>query len=363
MARGYIRIKPFGGLFFGKGRPFNMGDETWTEAELLPPPGVVWGALFSQLWYRDNHTPLESLKIGKIMVMGENVTQLYLPAPLDIFSSGENRYHHKFYWQDKEDFLHWNSDKNVLLKPETEEDVESPEQELLSASSLKAYAGADKIFDVKTSHLNNLVKGEFKIGIARSEETRVVKESLLYTVNLAHLGEEHAFLVEAEYSSNFPEEGIMKMGGEGKLVHFKVIEESSELGQSLKTALSLPEPEDQVGFFKLYLTAPAPLNAGGIPRFLEDKPFSVEAGVTGKPQLFGGFDLDLRRPKPKELLAPAGSVYILEYRGDSGRCTVGEAKKSLRNSINSNELDQKELLQDNVYGNGLNQFEIFPYYG
>lgn len=348
MERGYIKIKPFGGLFFGKGRPFNMGDETWTEAELLPPPGVVWGALFSQLWYRDNHTPLDSLKIGKIMVMGENITQLYLPAPLDIFSAGNNKYHHQFYWQDKEDFLHWKDNKNVLLKPETEEDVESPEQELLSVGSLKAYAGADKIFEAKTSHLNDLIKGEFKIGIARSEETRVVKEGLLYTVNLAHLGEEYAFLVEAEYSSNFPEEGIMKMGGEGKLVHFKVIEESSEFGRSLNTALRLPEPEEQVGFFKLYLTTLAPLNADGIPRFLEGKPFSVEAGVTGKPQLFGGFDLDLRRPKPKELLAPAGSVYILEYRGDKGRCTVGEAKKSLGYGI---------------YGNGLDQFEIFPYYG
>lgn len=348
MERGYIRIKPFGGLFFGKGRPFNMGDETWTEAEFLPPPGVVWGALFSQLWYRDKDTPLDSLKIGKIMLIGNNITQLYLPAPFDIFSAGETKYHHNFYWQDEKDFLHWNGNKNVLLKPGTEEDVESPEHELLSVSSLNAYAGADKTFDVKTGPLNDLVKGEFKIGIARSEETRVVKEGLLYTVNLAHLDEEYAFLIEAEYSSNFPAEGIMKMGGEGKLVHFKVIGESSDLGQSLNTALRLPEPKEEVGFFKLYLTTSAPLNIDGIPRFLDDKPFKVEAGVTGKPQLFGGFDLDLRRPKPKELLVPAGSVYILEYRGDSGWCTVRRAK---------------ELLGYGVYGNGLDQFEIFPYYG
>ncbi len=347
--RGYIRITPLDGLFFGKGRPFNMGDDTWTDADLLPQPGVVWGAIFSQLWYRDENTPLDALKIGRIMLMGENLTQLYLPAPLDIFNTDDGAlYHHKFHWQEDEKYTHWAKGKNVLLKPETDEMVEPSEQMLISVSSLRNYLGADREFSVKTEAIETHIKTEFKIGISRDPVLRVADEGLLYTVQLAQLKHGYSLIVEAEYPETLPTEGILKIGGEGKMARFEVWGEMSKHGQALSRSLTLPLPNVQVGFFKIYLTTPAQLNKDGLPAFLDGKPFSIEAGVTGKPYLSGGFDLKAGRPKPKAMLTPAGSIYILEYTGDGGRCTAQQAKDLIGYGLNAQ---------------GFNQFEIMPYYG
>ncbi len=347
--RGFIKITPFDGLFFGKGRPFNMGDDTWTEADLLPQPGVVWGAIFSQLWYRNRDTKLDALKIGRIMLMGENVTQLYLPAPLDMFQTDDGTmYHHQFYWQEDEHYIHRAVDKNVLLKPFTNETVEPAEQMLISVGSLKEYAGADKIFSCKMEPVNKHIKTEFKIGISRNSTTRVADEGMLYTVHLAHLKEGYSLVVEAEYPEHLPSEGILKLGGEVKLARFQVLEPDAQEGRDIQQALTLPTSSEVVGFFKVYLTTPAPLNNKGFPIFLENKPFSIEAGVTGKPYPAGGFDLKAVRPKPKAMLAPAGSVYIVEYTGNTGKCTPQDAKDLIGNGLNTQ---------------GFNQFEIIPYYG
>ncbi|MCS6930251.1 MAG: hypothetical protein NZM43_12250 [Saprospiraceae bacterium] len=348
-AQKYICITPLDGLFFGKGRPFNMGEDTWTDADLLPQPGVVWGALFSQLWYRDRSTPLDALKIGRIFLMGENLTQLFLPAPLDIFQTDHGALcHHRFFWQDEKKYLLRAEGKNVLLKPETDEEVEPSEQKLMSVGSLRDYLGADRWFSAKIEAVDTYVKTELKIGLSRDPDRRAAAEGMLYTIRLSQLAPGYRFVVEADCSETLPEEGILKIGGEGKMAHFEVWSNTSEKGRVLKQMLSVSPPDDEVSFFKIYLTSPAPLNRQGYPAFLDGKPFTVEAGVTGKPYLSGGFDLKAGRPKPKVMLAPAGSVYILEYTGDEGRCTAQKAKEYIGCGLNTR---------------GFNQFEITPYYG
>ncbi|MEQ8704128.1 MAG: type III-B CRISPR module-associated protein Cmr3 [Phaeodactylibacter sp.] len=348
MATGYLQITPFDGLFFGKGRPFSIGDESWTEAELLPPPGVVWGALFSQLWYRDNNTPLDALKIGRIMLLGENVTQCYLPAPLDIFIEDEvRRHHHNFYWQDDHGFLTKREEQNVLLKPLTDEKVELPEGYLLSVGSLEAYMGAHEDFNtLELSNVQEIVGQEFKIGIGRDAHRRTAEEGKLYTVHFSHLQPGYCLLVEAEYPDDYPDSGILKLGGEGKMAHFEKVE--AQTAADVKAVLAPRLPEGKSDFFKLYLTSPAYLDKQGHPVFLGNKPFRVEGGVTGKPYLLGGFDYKQRRPKPMHYVAPAGSVYILEYKGNAGPISTQQAQS---------ELGYGE------YSRGYNQFEIIPYYG
>jgi CRISPR-associated protein Cmr3 len=348
MATGYLKITPFDGLFFGKGRPFSIGDESWTEAELLPPPGVVWGALFSQLWYRDNNTPLDALKIGRIMLLGENVTQCYLPAPLDIFMEEEaRRYHHNFHWQDEHGFVTKRERQNVLLKPLTNEKVELPEGYLLSVNSLEAYMGAYEDFNtLELSKVQEIVGQEFKIGIGRDAHRRTAEEGKLYTVHFSHLRPGYCLLVEVEYPDDYPDSGILKLGGEGKMARFKKIK--AQAAEELRAALAPRLPEWKSDFFKLYLTSPAYLDEQGHPAFLEKKPFRIEGGVTGKPYLLGGFDYKLRRPKPMRYVAPAGSVYILEYTGNSGSISIQQAQS---------ELGYGE------YGQGYNQFEIILYDG
>ena len=64
----YMQIKPTDSLFFGTGKPFNAGADSWTDSSFLPNPSVIWGALFSVL-YRDGKvktTEKEKLKIKNI---------------------------------------------------------------------------------------------------------------------------------------------------------------------------------------------------------------------------------------------------------------------------------------------------------
>jgi CRISPR-associated protein Cmr3 len=348
MAKGYIQISPLDGLFFGKGRPFNMGDDSWTEAEPLPPPGVIWGALFSQLWYRDCNTPENVLKTGKTVIMGKNLTQLYLPSPLDIFQYDGGAAHHTFYWQEDHSFITGRAGQNVLLKPYTDEQVENPEGYLLSVGSLSAYANARQAFtNVQVSPLDDIIGNEFKVGIGRREDLRTAEEGKLYVVNLTQFKLGYSLLTEAEYPDNFPESGILKIGGEGKIASFKRIDEKSNQGVAISQALAPAISDAAAHFFKLYLTTPAPLNHQGLPSLLADKPFRAEAGVTGKPYSLGGFDYKAKRPKPKSLVAPAGSIYILEHKGD-GPISTKQAQK---------------LLSYRQYNKGINQFEIFPYHG
>lgn len=346
MAKGYIQISPLDGLFFGKGRPFSMGDDSWTEAELLPPPGVVWGALFSQLWYRDKNTSVDTFKTGKTLIMGENLTQLYMPAPLDVFQHDGGSTHHSFYWQEDHGFITGRADQNVLLKPQTNESVESPEGCLMSAGSLSAYAD-QRFRDVQISSLDQIASSEYKIGIGRNEDLRTAEDGKLYIVNLTQLKPGYSLLTEAEYPDDFPQTGILKMGGEGKMASFMRIDEQDTQGGYIQKALTPEIPDTPTHFFKLYLTTPAPLDARGLPIFLADKPFRVEGGVTGKPYALGGFDYKAKRPKPKSMVAPVGSVYILEYMGN-GAISALTAQK---------------LTGYAQYNNGINQFEIFPYHG
>jgi CRISPR-associated protein Cmr3 len=349
MGLGYIKITPFDGLFFGKGRPFSMGDESWTEARLFPSPAVIWGALFSQLWYQDNNTPLDVFRIGKIMLLGENISQCYLPAPLDIFKADEQYFHHNFIWQEDEQFLTAREEQNVLLSPTTDDQIKLPDDTFINAASLQRYADSHLDFQgISLIPMQQLIGQENKIGIGRDTKRKAAEEGKMYFVSLSHLVSGYSFVVEAEFPDSFPKSGVMKLGGEGKMAQYHRIDEHDKGAQAIRNSLQIQVSSTPVNFFKLYLTSPSPLDENGLPSFLKNSGFRIEAGVTGKPYLLGGFDYKYRRPKPKRLCAPAGSVYILEYTSDADGITPDDAKK---------ELNQKS---SNI---GFDQFEIIPYDG
>lgn len=364
MATGYLKITPFDGLFFGKGRPFSIGDESWTEAELLPPPGVVWGALASQLFYTNGGKPPkpEDFKIGPPILMGEQETfsSLMVSAPLDIFLTDEGKkYHHAFFWQrnditDKSEvpLFMTHQGQNVLLRPHTKEEVELPEQRLISWGDLyEAYISetAKMEFGLSLSSLTNSVDTEYKIGIKRSEDTRSAEEGKLFTVQFSHLKPGMSFLVPYENKTGtaFPESGVLKLGGEGKLAAYRHIASNSLLLEQMEYRQKrLEEDETPYSFFKLLALMPLPLDENGGLQLPDNNGLQVLGGVTGKPILVGGFDYDKRRPKPLKYYAPAGSVWIL-----------GSEKKAAIKSIQETLTTLMAQEEPSRFGS----FQLFPY--
>lgn len=368
MERGYIKIKPFGGLFFGKGRPFNMGDETWTEAELLPPPGVVWGVLASQLYYTNGHIPPkpEKFKIGPPMLLGRDNTfsSLCLPAPLDIFiSPDEEKYHHTFDWQrenteDKKETPGFINHQNarVLLAPHTLQEVESPEKQLIAWGDLfEGYISeTSKVsFNFSLKSIDQAIATEFKIGIGRDPATRTAEESKLFTVQLSHLIEDGAILVEYknQTGSSLPKNGLVKMGGEGKMAAYEQMPEKSVLVQEIEKRKAAWESDKGThDFFKAVALMPLPLNENGLPIALQHSGFEILGGVTGKPAGIGGFDYKERRPKPLKQYAPAGSVWVLWAK--SGSYTAADVHSQLK-KLNE---------EGDIVNPFMNAFQIFPYH-
>lgn len=361
MATGYLKITPFDGLFFGKGRPFSIGDESWTEAELLPPPGVVWGALASQLYYTNGGKPPEpeNFKIGPPILLGrqETFSSLRVPAPLDIFLTADGtKYHHALYWQ-RDDITDQGEapkymahhGRNALLRPHTLEEVELPEQQLIAWGDLYgAYVSetAKKEFALSLSSLAGSVDTEYKIGIQRSEDTRSAEESKLFTVQFSHLKPGMSILVayENNTATAFPESGVLKLGGESKLAAYQHLSADSTLLSEMERRRQHVEGGETVyRFFKLLALMPLPLDQnGGLP-LPADSGLQVLGGVTGKPVLVGGFDYDKRRPKPLRYYAPAGSVWIL---GANKKMTVQSA--------------QEKLIKQTEPGR-FGSFQLFPY--
>ena len=120
------------------------------------------------------------------------------------------------------------------------------------------------------------------------------------------------FTVDFELSDNLtaPDNGFMKLGGEAKLSHF-IIEND--------TPLPIPKPEfsESDEFFKVYLATPAIFendkNGLSLPTFLNDKAELI-ACCTGKPIYVGGFDMAENKPKTMQRAVPAGSVYYFKTK-------------------------------------------------
>ncbi len=134
--------------------------------------------------------------------------------------------------------------------------------------------------------LTDFYKSESRTGIAL-ESNRKVRESHLYTFNHVRLNPDVELLFGISHESQilFAKKGILQLGGEQRLGHYKTID------------LNFHETDDQNGLFMTLSAAPC-------------KEFdTTELAATGKIQYIGGWDMKKRFHKPSCAFYPAGSVF------------------------------------------------------
>lgn len=335
-----IRIKPFDTLFFRDGKPFSMGNEVWASGLFPPPPSVIYGALRTAYFANNpaevvkangKDDPTAMLDIRRLAVaIGDSV---YYPAGQDLLVKMDTNQREQYLsfptpttLISASPFHSQKLSKRYILSTGNTAFLQTTERgSLFSGDELKKYLSPARqkgrdLFDLKRT--TEYLSTDPKTGIGRSRHTGVVKEGLLYRVEMVRLATRSqtdiSLVVEFEGLS-IPSKGMLKLGGEGKAAAYEIVDTDT-------LDMGVPEVSLKLPFFKLYLTTPAIFSQGWIPQGLSPEtlkgkingiPIRLIGASVDKPIYSGGFDIKSRRFKPMKRAVSAGTVYFCELLENS----------------------------------------------
>jgi len=319
-----ININPLDTLFFRDGKPFSIGEETWADGIFPPSPSVFYGALRTAYFAEHmkelseankENDPTKNLKISFICYKKE--VNYYFPVPLDLVTDTRDSCNvFPLKLKNFPDLASSSPTTSILISSgEIFQEVENITDGLLKHNSLEKYLSVeDSKFEV--INLNKHITLEPKIGIGRNNETHSSEEGLLYRVGMKRIT---GITIILEFNGlEIPEKGILKFGGEGKLIRY----------DRENDVISIKPPKIEGKMFKIYLATPAFFAKGWIPSWIdEDTLEGIIPGTgckvrlitcaMGKTFRLGGFDMKERKAKPMRTAIPAGSVYYFECKQGS----------------------------------------------
>jgi CRISPR-associated protein Cmr3 len=338
MSKQYIHIKPLDTLFFRGGKPFEMTEESWVEPSLLMPyPTVFWGALFTTLLYEKKVTlnDKESLKIKSTYLYNHIDKKILTPAPLDLFYEEDND---SFFPEKYEDISISSHKLNSFAVPDINKKVESSENLFININDLASSYYARNPNRTTVFYPQEFALNSPKIGIARNKTTRTVAESHLYKIEMIELAENWGYLVECETEHEFSD-GILKLGGEGKLASYTKIEKPKFLEEVFNNLQTLGKSD----YHKIYIQSPTFWESGDALNELQN--LNLLSASIGKCQAVGGFDFVSKSPKKMLKAIPSGSVYLFK------NSNLEELRTAFLSYIQSNSLNT----------NGFGNFQIIPF--
>jgi len=333
-----IKITPLDTLFFRDGRPFTSGDDNWAYNIFPPLPSTVYGAMrtayiaqrgglsaFMQGEMKDAIGTADGP--GAFAIRGVFVVQGYnllVPAPLDTLIHRHKNGKRLGVLRLEEgigpmiDNL-WLSHR--LNEPGWEE-VEIPDKVFIEQFTLKDYLSGGK-GPFTFVRQNELIKREDKIGIERSRQTHTAAEGMLYQAGMLRLVNNVALAADYTGLDDFPQSGIMRLGGEAKAARYEEAPQFGQLGLGPDELRKLWKADSVI---KLYLATPAIFKKGWLPEGIDEMTGIWEidgislrllTAAVASPINVGGWDLAHRRPKPMHKAVPAGSVYYFKVeKGD-----------------------------------------------
>ncbi len=319
-----IEINALDTLFFRDGRPFERGDENWATGTFPPMPSVIYGALRTA-YLGENPNGIdqaikttEALKIKNIFLKTDTIA---FPIPLDLvyYKSIENQATANFLKLQKKDFISNNQTDWVLKTDKLSKVEELGSKALLKMGNFIKYLNAtSETTTIEFQKLSSFLTLEPKTGIGRNNQTSTTETGLLYRAGMQRLewcnedlskaSNQIKFVVEFE-DLTLKESGFFKLGGENKVINYKLFGNSTEV----------PLPNLDKPYFKIYLATPAIFKKDNLPEWLKvGKKNAVEVKLLtcaiGKSILIGGFDMQKKSPKPMFKAVPAGSVYYIQTK-------------------------------------------------
>ena len=318
----YIQIKPTDSLFFGSGKPFNAGSDSWTDSLFLPNPSVIWGALFSLLHkeeiaqkgtnFRTTQEQREKLKIKNIYLYNEEQTTILVPAPLDIFVDSEGKRYKGEYID--VDFI--SNYELPVINMVDGVDVKPLENSFIEINSLYQHYVKKSFKSLILYDFSKVFVADYKIGIEIDKQRGIAEKNHLYRIDLTQFKKEWSFLIEYESDIEFNQKGILKLGGESKTAFYQKVNEPIGL-QSMKLfkKQTFEQLKDE-DFVKVFFKTPVYFREGWRP-----KQSGLVCANIGKLISIGGFDMEKNSKnenpiKEMKKYIPAGSIFVFEKDRD-----------------------------------------------
>jgi len=234
-------IKPYDVLFFGSGKPFNLGD---VAVSIFPPfPHTLAGAISSRITINN---PLK--RIFGPFLFNQKESKLYFPKPADIYGERKSKSSNKIFTltplkEDLHIFNHENTNMpegiNELTVFYGKEDVESFVG-YISQKGLSDWLKGKSIDPSEIKKNEDIFGYENRLGIFQNTDTHTVtQENGLYRIEMVRLKDEWKLLCWVEFSDVVDKDKVMtafksnpkvlKLGGEMKTAQYDLEEDESIL--------------------------------------------------------------------------------------------------------------------------------------
>ncbi len=313
-----ISISAIDTLFFRDGRPFSMGEESWARGLFPPLPSVFSGLVRTAFMCSQSLAVEEVLqKTTGLSIQAALLSdgrQLLLPMPKSLlpYESGGRIELQALHLVPHDGLSSYSLP--MLLESPRDGKIAKASFSFLEEEAFKKYLAGEEIVPYSDTAAEAM-STEPKVGIGRDKSTHIVRESMLYRVNMERMespdGQKRLFFIIGFDGLNIPPSGIIRMGAEGKTVQY----------HSLEKPFDIPLPEISRPLLKLFLATPAQFEGGWRPAWLpadgswgnwQGRKVRLLAAAVDKPLAAGGFDLETGTPKPMYKAVAAGSVYYLQ---------------------------------------------------
>lgn len=332
----HLLLKPLDVWLFRDGRPFNR-EIDHRAASLFPPlPTVIQGAIrthyieqngglsaylagklpeVERVVGKKGAPPPDSFRLSGPFVVREQDKRLirYFPLPGHAYQDG-NSYRLLKPSHREEIVTNLNTSLQLLwmqADPTKQADDEGgrwlPEQILQTLLTRQELPD-----DTDLIKGNTLFQREHRLGIDRLDESLSSEEGAIYQVEFIRPCPDMGLYVAIEGISDWPQSGILRLGGEGRLATYQTIDALD----SLMAPTTTPEQ------FTLTFLTPTWFERGWQPanwsKFFAGS-LKLVAVAVNRPMVMGGFDLAKQEQKPARRYVPAGSTYYFE-----GKTTIKE---------------------------------------
>lgn len=325
--------------FFRSGQPFDAGEggHGRVTSHFPPPMNTLQGAIRTTLataqgWHPGQRLPKElgdanslgllSLK-GPYLIMDEKPL---FPAPLNLLI--KNR-------AGKGNVKDLDIETTLLMPgkschcdlglavslPQKKEILDGaylPKNLYLTPAGYSAIAEGRALSEKEFYFHDSLWCVEPRIGLKRNAETRTAEDRNLYRIG--HIRPENGLKIRVVVEGlpadwPMPEQQIVPLGGEGRLSAIEVQPLSD--GDIFPAFPELNQAKDGKIHYTITLITPAYGNSKGLERLIlqgpdNSAPGSCISACVGKPQLFGGWDLLNREPRPLRPYLPPGSTWFFK---------------------------------------------------
>lgn len=329
-----IHFSPIDTWFFKEARP--MGGFGGSEfSSTFPPPvrtllgalrtyagdfhGVKWSA-YPQEYPKLKEIMGDAHSLGKLRCGGVfpllGKKRLY-PTPLHLVFLGEGE-NCTFSIMEIGEAIECDLGKVCLpTLPKTPKD----EPRYKSVAELKSWIKEEDLLEILSGNIPNNLKlidekelfaNESRVGIARDNEKRVVKESMLYQTRHIRLKEDVkvSFSLVGLEELNLPENGVCRLGGEGRGAFFEI---------KTQTPLRLPQkPKDAPRGVIVVLLTQALLD----PKAPFGEVYKISSACVGKALREGGYDVKNNSSRTAQSYVPAGSVWFVELGANEAEAFV-----------------------------------------